>query len=249
MFDLESRRDLLNQVDSLERRGVEVHFLTDSDFPPRLAALDDGPPLLFTWGNTKLFSQAGVGMCGSRNVSNNGLRAARSCGLEVASHGLVIISGYAKGVDTETHLAALASGGQTVIVLAEGILHFRQKKVFEAVGLDPQNVLVVSQFAPSQPWNVGAAMARNAIIAGLGTALVVVEAGERGGTLNAGLRALKIGRPVLALDFGGATPPGNELLFKQGAIRISSTDQLGKAIRTISQTPKVDPAQLRFEIA
>lgn len=230
------------QVETLAQRAVEVVFCGEPSFPVRL--LDDPrvPPVLFTWGNTTLLGQPSIGMCGSRHVSDRGLEAARACGNEVAEHGLTIVSGYAKGVDTETHLAALETGGHTVIVLAEGILHFRTKRVFAQVGLDEARVLVVSQFPPAQRWNVGGAMTRNGIISGLGRALVVIEAGETGGTLNAGLQALSLNRPVLALEFrGGATPPGNQILIDKGAIPIRSRQQLGRVVQAIEETPGHSP--------
>ena len=164
-------------------------------------------------------------MCGSRNVAARGVEAARLCGEEVAKSGWHIISGYAKGVDTETHLAALRAGAGTVIVLAEGILHFRQKRVFNEVPFDDERVLVLSQFGPEVRWNVGAAMTRNAVIATLGEALVVVEAGATGGTLDAGKRALAMGKNVFALEFNGETPAGNQILLGMGAKPLTSRRQ------------------------
>lgn len=237
---------IADEVDVLAGRGIDVSFVTDPEYPVRLRELTNPPPVLFTWGNKSLLSSPGVGMCGSRHATARGLKAAKACGLEVADHGLVIISGYAKGVDTETHLAALASGGRTVIILAEGILHFRKKRVFDSVGLDPDRVVVVSQFAPNQRWNVGAAMTRNAAIASLGRALVVVEASEKGGTLNAGLTALRLGRPVIALDFGEQTPPGNKVLFDQGAIRVTHVHQLSQVIQKLSEISSPTPEQLEL---
>ena len=182
----------------MAERGVGVIVLGDPEYPDRLAETPTAPPLLFCWGNPALLRMPGVGMCGSRDVSERGLQAARTCGEAVARKGLTVTSGYAKGVDTETHLAALGQGGRTIIVLAEGFVHFRQKKAFGREGLNAKHVLVLSQFAPSQSWTVGAAMTRNGVIAGLGQALVVIEAGETGGTLNAGMQAIRMGRPVLA---------------------------------------------------
>lgn len=227
------RDDILAEAQDLQQQGIDVILTGDERYPAQLASVPGAPPLLFFWGNQELLHAPSVGMCGSRQVSVKGLAAARTCGHEVASHGLTIVSGYAKGVDTETHLTALESGGRTIIVLAEGIRRFRVKRPFRAIGLDSDRVLVLSQFGPSQPWNVGGAMARNAVIVGLGRALVVIEAGAKGGTLDAGFRALSAGRPVLALDFTEGTPAGNKILFDRGAVRIDRRAALGKALDII----------------
>ena len=222
----------------LTTRDIAVLFLGDQFYPTRLSKLSEPPPVLFTWGNQELMTATAVGMCGSRNVSERGLRAAQQCGAEVAAHGLLIVSGYARGVDTETHLAALSSGGCTAIVLAEGISHFRRKRAFSGVEFDPDRIIVISQFPPFQAWNVGAAMTRNRVIVGLGRALVVIEAGETGGTLDAGRQAIKIGKPVLALEFSeGATPAGNRLLHEVGAIPIRSRQQLSRVLDEVAASP------------
>lgn len=214
-------------------RGISVVMLGDDDYPARL---DFGrtvaAPILFYRGNPALFEKGGIGMCGSRNVSELGMTAARTCGFEVSRRKLVVVSGYAKGVDTETHLAALRSSGSTIIVLAEGFDHFRIKREF-AADFDPERTLVLSQFPPSQPWGAYAAMARNAVIFGLGLALVVIEAGEKGGTLAAGEGALKVGRPVYVLDFGDTTPAGNRKLLDQGSLPVRSPSELGERLDSL----------------
>lgn len=239
--DAERIRD---EAAALADRGIDVCVLGDSRYPPTLAALRQAPPALFMWGNPELLTANAVGMCGSRHASDKGLQAATVCGEEVAGRRLAVISGYAKGVDTQTHLAALGCGGRTIIVLAEGILYFRKKKVFDDVGLDFDRVLVLSQFPPSQRWNVGAAMTRNGVIAGLGKALVVIEAGETGGTLNAGLQAMEMGRPVLALEFSVGTPVGNQALFEKGAIPIRSRAHLGRVLDQIGAAPNRLPLRV-----
>jgi len=226
----------------LKSRDIGACFIGESSYPRLLLANRRAPAILFTWGNQGLLSRPGLGMCGSRHVSARGIAAAQACGNEVAVHDLVVISGYARGVDTETHLAALGSGGCTVIVLAEGILHFKQKRSFSGVDFDPSRICVVSQFPPGQAWNVGAAMTRNRVIVGLGKALVVIEAGETGGTLNAGLEALKVAKPVLALEFSDdATPEGNRILHAAGAIPIRGRVELARVLDQVVQTPPQDP--------
>lgn len=245
IVDGDARARVDDAAEELARRGADVLVVGDARYPQRLLTLPSPPPVLFAWGNLDLLDSPAVGMCGSRGVTEKGLDAARACGREVAKHGLTVVSGYAKGVDTETHLAALGSGGRTIVVLAEGILGFRVKRAFKETGFEEDRVLVLSQFAPSQRWNVGAAMTRNAVIAGLGRALVVIEAGATGGTLDAGMKALEMGRPVLALEFSEGTPPGNEMLFERGAARVATVGALRGALDAIGE-PDRPAAQLRI---
>ncbi|HET7425523.1 MAG TPA: DNA-processing protein DprA [Gemmatimonadales bacterium] len=229
-LDPEVRTGVSTLRDRLLKDRVGLLLMTDRAYPERLRALRSPPPFLFFRGNLALVREPGIGMCGARNVSERGLEAARACGEEVARRDWHVISGYAKGVDTETHLAALRTGAGTVIVLAEGILHFRRKRAFADVPFTDETVLALSQFSPAQRWSAGAAMTRNGIIAALGGALIVIEAGERGGTLNAGEQALGMGRPVFALDFSAATPPGNRKLFAQGAGAIRTRGELASRL-------------------
>lgn len=234
-LDDATRIDVEAKALALDRDGIGAVIFGDEDFPQSL--VQDGKPLMpiiFYKGNKELFYADGVGMCGSRHVSPQGLSAAERCGVAVSQHSLTIVSGYAQGVDTATHLAALRSGGRTVIVLAEGIDFFRIKRDF-AKDFDLDRTLVLSQFAPTQPWQAHAAMARNAIIYGLSKALVVIEAGEKGGTLAAGEGAMKIGRPVFVVDFGDRTPEGNKKLLRQGAIPIVTPKDLQEALDRVTE--------------
>lgn len=144
--------------------------------------------------------------------------------------------GHARGVDVEAHIAAIAAGGSTIIVLAEGIARFRLKRALADAGIQPGSLLVLSQFPPRQGWTVGGAMTRNALIAALGLALVVIEAGETGGTLDAGLKGLDLNRPVLALSFLSGHRAGNEILQSKGARLIPSTGALRDAIAMIRRS-------------
>jgi DNA processing protein len=234
-LDQATRIDVQNKARQLDADQIGVVIFGDPDFPQTLVA--DGKPLMpiiFYKGNKDLFYADSVGMCGSRNVSEQGLIAADRCGVAVSRRGLTIVSGYAKGVDTATHLAALRSGGNTVIVLAEGIDYFRIKRDF-AKDFDTERTLVLSQFAPTQTWQAHAAMARNAIIFGLAKALIVIEAGEKGGTLAAGEGAMKIGRPVLVVDFGDRTPDGNRILLDAGATPVRSTQALNEVLDNLPE--------------
>lgn len=231
--------------EALTRRGFDVLIWGDSAYPQQLNDLRSPPPVLFWVGAVDLLSRNGVGMCGSRRASEAGLAAARACGSAVASSGLVVISGNARGVDTEAHQAALEAGGSTILVLAEGALHYKPRRVMVDVQ-NEENALVLSQFPPQMSWNVGNAMTRNGVIAALGQTLVVIEAGAEGGTLDSGLQGLAIGRPVIALQFESTTtPPGNTILHGKGAIAVSRPTDLKAAIDAIALE---GPAQQRLQL-
>jgi DNA processing protein len=221
-----------SEAEDLAARGISAVLLGSSEYPESLAELRSSPPLLFYRGPSEMLKMAGVGVCGSRSASEEGLRAAAACGEIASRQDLAAISGYARGVDMATHISALRSGGSTVIVLAEGIQHFRVKRGDFAEVWDPKRVLVVSQFAPSRPWSAGSAMARNAVIIGLSLALIVVEAGEKGGTLAAGTKALGLHKRVIALEFS-EVPRGNVALIKQGAIAAKSGPNLSNRIASL----------------
>jgi len=204
-----------------EKRFRLVTFL-DEDYPPSLKRVDDAaPPLLYIHGDTALLRQPGIGFGGSRNVSRDGQRAtdelARSA---VKDHQATVVSGHAKGVDTIAHQSALAAGGVTILVLPEGALKFRLNNELRSYWAEAANrIVVVTQFAPNEPWATRNAMARNATVLGLSRAFCVIEAGdEQGGTWAAGITALRMGVPLYVLDY--ETLPesalGNKKLIERG---------------------------------
>jgi len=233
-LDHEAQSTARVRADHLRQSDVNVLVYGDERYPAAIASADSPPPFLYYIGNLDILARRNVGMCGSREASARGLEAARTCGEEVAAHDFNVVSGYARGVDMETHLAALRSGGCTVIVLAEGISHFRVKRALKDLA-DWNRMLVLSQFPPTQTWTAGAAMTRNGVIVGLAEALVVIEASERGGTLNAGERALKAGKPVVALQFSEGTPAGNRILFEAGASPLSRRTDLASYLDGLTE--------------
>jgi DNA processing protein len=229
------------ETESLAGAGVTALVLGRAGYPPLLASMPQAPPALFIIGDRSLLLARCLGMCGSRGASIQGLRAARTCGEEVARVGLTVVSGYARGVDAETHRSALMADGRTVAVLPEGIANFRRHASRNPDTSEPDQLTAVSQFSPTQPWSVGTAMARNTSIVGLSLGLVVVEAGEKGGTLNAGQQALSARRPVFALQFDDETPSGNQLLIDRGATPVRSRIELTRCLKALSDPG--DPAQ------
>lgn len=187
-------------------------------------------PRLRVLGNISLLRRPSVGFCGSRKASEGGLAAAGELATALAQEGIVVTSGYARGVDTEAHHAALRAGGSTIIVLPEGLSHFRVKKELRD-HWDDDRVLVVSQYDDQAVWRADRAMERNKVIVGASGATIVIEAGSTGGTLDAGMTALRLGVPLYVVIYADnlESNEGNRLLLASGAKRIGRNRETGQA--------------------
>ena len=141
---VEVEEEVRAEHEQLKAQGVEFIYPRHPDFPPHLLEI---APMLFIKGQRKLLTSDGVAIVGSRNVSETGIRVARGLAAELANAGLNVVSGYAKGVDSEAHLGALTAEGTTIMVLPYGIKELRQKNAFREFGWQ-RNVLAVSQFDP-----------------------------------------------------------------------------------------------------
>lgn len=188
------------------------------------------PPVLSYIGNINLLKKKRVGISGSRKVSSKGISIAADCVSQLAQRDICIISGYATGVDQIAHYTAITEGASTIIILPEGINSFRIKKELESIW-DWSKILVLSEFIPSDKWSVGRAMLRNNTIIGLSDIMIIVEAGEIGGSFDAGLSSIKKGKYVFVPRY--VTPPesalGNDLLINKGAFPILMKKDTQKA--------------------
>ena len=232
--------------EQLGDEGVRAWLYGSVGYPSALAKLPSPPPVLFGLGNADLLQRRAVGICGSRDASRQALDATRSLARTIAGMGDVLVAGNARGVDAEAQGSALAAGGHIITVIPEGLLRFRLQTGESDVEPSSDDFFAISQFPPWQPWSVGGAMARNELIIGLASALVVVEAGDRGGTLAAGEAALRMRRPVIALLYETSTPPGNATLLGKGARVASNPRQVYERIAEVAPLDVVpgEPVQM-----
>ena len=184
--------------------------------------------MLWTRGARAGLQGPAVAIVGSRAASPYGLAVADRLASDLASRGIVIVSGLARGVDSAAHRGALAGGGATLAVLGSGAdiiypgEHASLAREIERSGL------VMSELAPGTPPRPRFFPLRNRIISGLSRAVVVIEAGEKSGSLITARSALEQGRDVLAV-------PGNVLsgrnrgahaLLRDGAKIVESADDI-----------------------
>ncbi|HEX5247480.1 MAG TPA: DNA-processing protein DprA [Gaiellaceae bacterium] len=216
-------REHLRRFDApaYERRLAERGFRFVSDLPPLLRAIHDPPAGLFVRGAAPpaLLERPAVAIVGARACSGYGASVARSLGRELATAGLVVVSGLARGVDGEAHRGALDAGGATVAVFGCGIDRDYPAAHADLARRIAETGLIVSEYAPGvepAPWRFPA---RNRIVAGLAAATIVVEARERSGALITADLALEEGREVFAVpgEITSALSAGTNALLKLGA--------------------------------
>ena len=222
-------------VDGLKIKSLDVRFNTvlDQSYPVSLKSLLklNTPPVLSMVGNINLLSNRTVGFSGSRKVSDKGIAVTRDCVEQLSQEPNVsIVSGYAQGVDKEAHYTALKSGGSIIIVLPNGISSFYVREELKEVW-DWNRVLVISEYLPKDKWSVSRAMNRNNTIIGLSDAMVVVEAGLTGGSLDAGLRTLEDRKRLFVPIYADypESARGNSLLLEKGAVGIRRSRQSNRA--------------------
>lgn len=212
---------------------INLHF-TDDRYPLRVKKSmgDIAPGSLEILGNMDILRLRGVGFGGSRKSSEEGLAMTRDYAKQVSECDLSVVSGNANGVDCKAHFTCLAYGGRTILVLPEGINHFRIKDELYPVW-DWDRVLVISQFRSDARWEASRAMARNRLVIALSSAMIVVEPGEKGGTLNVGKQTLKAGLPLFVAQ---SEALGNQILLDMGAREIKRSKNMANLEEVFAYT-------------
>ena len=220
------RRVPARHVDALlrstRRIGAELLPPTHPAWPERLRVLPDPPALLHARGDAGLLGAPQLAVVGARRASRRAILDARWLVGDLVAAGLVITSGLALGVDGAAHEAALAAGGRTVAVLGSGLDRphpRRHRGLADAVAADG---LLLSEFPPGTPPLPAHFPRRNRIISGLALGVLVVEAGERSGSMITARLAAAQGRDVFAVpsvprDAGAA---GCLRLLREGAVLV-----------------------------
>lgn len=225
---LDSGMTLAVRLDALRDRGVWAITPFDADYPPnlrdRLGA--SAPPVFYGAGDSKLLTSVGIGIVGSRDVTEEGAEVARSAARAAARHGLSVMSGGARGVDQLAMSAAEEAGGTAVGILADSLESAIAKADTRRALMDGR-VCLCTPYKPDAHFNVGNAMGRNKVIYALSrVTLVVATAQDSGGTWAGAKEALDKKYGSVAVWRGAGGGPGNEAIEKAGAIGITEVAEL-----------------------
>lgn len=220
-------------LENWSAQGIWVIGWDDKDYPSSYKHKLKGqsPPILYGLGDRKLLADGGLAIVGSRDVDEPGMAFTRSIAESCASDGVQVVSGAARGVDSQAMLGCLEHGGRAVGVLSDSLARqavssrFRDAVVTGCLAL-------ISPFEPEARFHVASAMARNKLIYALADfALVISSDYKKGGTWAGAVENLEKGWVPLFVRKDEDVPTGNLRLMDAGAIPVeaSSISQGGVA--------------------
>ena len=207
-------------------KGVGFVSLEQKNFPEKLRNIPDVPYALYYIGSLPEENRKSVAIVGARGRSIYGCEIAQNLSKCLAEHGVQVISGLAKGIDTDAHKGALEGQGNTYAVLGSGVdvCYPKENKYLYNKIIDTGGI--ISEYPPGTEPRPGFFPLRNRIISGLSDCVVVIEAKEKSGSLITADFAMEQGRDVYALP-GRITDKlsmGCNQLIKQGAGIVQSVE-------------------------
>jgi len=216
------------ELSLLKEVGGTILTLKDDAYPKRLKDIYDPPAVLYIRGELKKEDDLAVSIVGSRKTSPYGRGITERVSQELARHGVTIVSGMARGIDSLGHWGAISAGGRTIAVLGCGvdvIYPSENRNLFKKI-IDCGAVL--SEFRMGSPPEAGHFPKRNRIISGLSLGVVVVEASTKSGSLLTAGYALEQGREVFAVpgNVGFEGSRGTNRLIKEGAKMVESSEDI-----------------------
>ena len=233
-----SEDDARREIAAGAKLGVSLVAPGEAGYPPRLALIDDAPPLLAIRGDIGTLMRPMIGIVGSRNASGAGLKFTELLARDLGDAGFVVVSGLARGIDQAAHRAGLRGG--TVAVLAGG-----QDKIYPPehdellAAILRENGAAISEMPLGHVPRARDFPRRNRLISGCALGVAVIEAAHRSGSLITARLAAEQGREVFAVPGSPLDPraAGTNELIKQGATLITEAADIVEAVAPIMERP------------
>jgi len=225
-IELAPKEQIEEEIVACSTVGAKIITYKNNNYPKILLSISDFPPVITAIGNIELFKKPSVSIVGSRNASSNGCNFARKIAKELGEKGYIITSGLATGIDTSSHKAALETG--TIAVLGGGIDNIYPRGNEDLYYQIKNKGLLVSEVPFGSAPKAENFPARNRIISGLSKGVVIIEAGERSGTIHTARQAIEQNRELFVAP---GNPydyrcEGSNKLIKDGANVITCTEDI-----------------------
>ena len=219
------------ELEAAAAQGARMTTVLDDDYPTNLRFIHNLPPFLFYRGVLDPHLDArSIAVVGTRKATDEGLNRARAMARKLAEHGVSIVSGLARGIDTAAHRAALDAGGRTIAVFGTGI-----NMVYPAENIDlveeiiDTGGVVVSQFFPTAKPSTWSFPKRNEVTSGISQGTVVIEAPHRSGARMQARLAYEHGKQVFLVESLATAQEWAKTMLQRGrAIPVGNFDDLAR---------------------
>ena len=215
--DFDAAEKELCELPRLSAKLVKWH---DPEYPSNLRQIADPPPFLYARGPLLADDNRCIAIVGARAASDAGRHMARRLARELAAKGLTVVSGLARGIDSEAHIGALEGSGRTIAVMGCGIdviYPAENRKLAESIV--ENGGALVTELPVGTPPSAENFPGRNRILSGFCLGVIIVEAAEKSGSLITARLALEQDREVFAVPGSPLTGKarGSNRLLREGA--------------------------------
>lgn len=229
ILDKKKRDELNDYLQKMKKENVDIITIEDDEYPRILKNIYDYPISLYIKGNKKILNNKSIGIVGCRMASEYGIKAAQYFAYKLAQKGINIISGLAKGIDSNSHIGAIKAKGITIGIVGNGLDIVYPKENYKLYSEILKNDgAIISEYPLGTKPEKMNFPARNRIISGMSNGIIVVEAKKKSGTLITVDYALEQGRDVYVVpgNINSANSLGTNELIKQGAKMVTKYDDI-----------------------
>lgn len=242
------------EIERARKNNIQLIAINEKAYPADLRRIHGAPLILYIKGGLEESDKYAVAIVGSRGATAYGMQIAEKMGYKLASSGITVVSGMARGIDTAAHRGALRAGGRTIAVLGSGVDVPYPSSNRGLMNLIAAKGAVISEFSLGTKPIGENFPARNRIISALSLGVVVIEATLDSGSLITVGYALEQGKDVFAVpgNITSGNSRGTNNLIKKGARLVGSAeeviDELSPQIKGILREERSDPEKMDIEL-
>lgn len=218
-----------NDFENMKNLGLNILTIEDEFYPESLKNIFDPPYILYYIGDVKLLKKFCISVVGSRKPTPYGIFAATKFSKELVENGIVVVSGLAIGIDTCAQKSAVENGGKTIGILGTAFDNIYPKSNTKFIkNIVSSGNLVLSEYPLNKKTMPYHFVQRNRLISGIGEGILVIEAGEKSGTLTTVDFALEQGKTVFSIpgNIDSRNSFGTNNLIKTGAKLVMDIDDI-----------------------
>ena len=220
-----NREDIKRQINIIKKENIKILTIEDKEYPKILKTIYDYPISIYVKGNEKILNMPSIGIVGCRESTSYGEKVAQYFAYHLSKRNINIISGLAKGIDSQSHIGAIKAKGITIGVIGNGLdMVYPKENQYLYDKIIEENGAIISEYPIGTKPEKMNFPARNRIISGMSKGILVIEAKKKSGTLITVDFALEQGRNVYVVpgNIDEMNSVGTNDLIKQGAQIVTS---------------------------